>query len=111
MLSAQLNKPEPKLPDVPLEKVREFVLGRAEDLHSVLLGDRAAAKQALRTHVRPLVLSPKQEPDGPVFHVDGNMDLFAGVPDVMLLAAPQGFEPRYSAPEADVLTVERGGSN
>jgi hypothetical protein len=28
-----------------------------------------------------------------------------------VLAAPQGFEPRYSAPEADVLTVERGGCN
>jgi hypothetical protein len=27
------------------------------------------------------------------------------------LAAPQGFEPRYSAPEADVLPLNEGATN
>ena len=30
--------------------------------------------------------------------------------DDLVLVAPQGFEPRYAAPEAAVLTVERGGN-
>ena len=54
-------------------------------------GERPVAKQALRTHSRPLVLSPKETPEGPVFTVQGNMEPLSGLPIVMLLAASQGF--------------------
>jgi hypothetical protein len=37
------------------------------------------------------VLAPKDTPDGAVFTVEGNLELFSGLPDVMLLVAPQGF--------------------
>ena len=109
-IDLQLHKVQPEPPNVPIERVREFVLERAADLQKILLRDRAAAKQALLTHFRPLVLSPKYTPDGPVFTVEGNMDLFSGLPDAMLLAAPQGFEPRYAAPEAAVLPLNEGAT-
>jgi site-specific DNA recombinase len=91
-IDRQIHEVQPEPPKVPTERVREFVLERAAELETILLGDRAAAKQALLTHFRPLVLAPKQTPDGPVFTVEGNLDLFSGLPDVMLLAAPQRIE-------------------
>jgi hypothetical protein len=87
-IDRQLKEVQPEPPKVSTERVREFVLQRASELEMILLGDRAAAKQALRTHFRPLVLAPKETPDGPVFTVEGNLDLFSGLPDVMLLVAP-----------------------
>jgi hypothetical protein len=47
-----------------------------DNLQAILLGDRIAAKLALRTHLKPLALSPKDTPDGPVYLVEGNLDLF-----------------------------------
>ncbi len=40
-----------------------------------------------------------------VVEVGGNLE-FVGIKKS--LAAPQGFEPRYSAPEADVLPLNEG---
>jgi DNA invertase Pin-like site-specific DNA recombinase len=88
-IEGQINESQPVPTLISPEKVREFVLGRASELQTILLGDRMAAKEALRTHFRPLVLAPKESPDGPVFTVEGSLDLFSGVPDVMLLAAPR----------------------
>jgi site-specific DNA recombinase len=88
VIDRQLKEVQPEPPKVSTERVREFVLQKASELETILQGDRAAAKQALRTHFRPLVLAPKDTPDGPVFTVEGNLDLFSGLPDVMLLVAP-----------------------
>ncbi|MGA7241555.1 MAG: hypothetical protein WBX19_00155 [Terracidiphilus sp.] len=63
-IDLQLHQVQPAPPKVPIEKIREFVLERSADLQKILLGDRAAAKQALLTHFRPSVLSPMETPDG-----------------------------------------------
>lgn len=81
------NIAEPRL--VPLDRVRHLVLQQADRLLSVLLNDRATAKLALRTHFKPLVLTPKETLNGPAYSVEGVMDLFSGLEDVMLLAAPR----------------------
>jgi len=88
-----LQEARPNPPNVPIERIREFVTRQASKLKSLLLGDPAAAKLALQTHFKPLVLSPKDTPDGPNFTVEGGFDLFAGSEDVMLLVAGAGFEP------------------
>ena len=111
VIEGHLKEIQPELPKVSTERVREFVLQRASELETILLGDRAAAKQALRTHFRPLVLAPKETPDGPVFTVEGNMDLLSGLPDVMLLVAPQGFEPRLIGSEPTVLPLNEGATD
>ena len=111
VIEGHLKEIQPELPKVSTERVREFVLQRASELETILLGDRAAAKQALRTHFRPLVLTPKETPDGPVFTVEGNMDLFSGLPDAMLLVAPQGFEPRLIGSEPTVLPLNEGATD
>jgi hypothetical protein len=91
-----LNNPTLEVPDVGIEQIREFVLKQANNLSALLLGDRTAAKQAIRTYFKPLVLAPKETPNGRVFTVEGTFDLFSGLPDVMLLASPTGFEPVLS---------------
>ena len=67
---------DPEPPKVSIERIREFVLQQASRIELVLLGNREAAKQALRTHFKPLVLSPKETPDGPVFTVQGGWICF-----------------------------------
>lgn len=49
VIEGHLKEIQPELPKVSTERVREFVLQRASELETILLGDRAAAKQALRT--------------------------------------------------------------
>jgi site-specific DNA recombinase len=88
VIDGLLKESTPEVPDVPIERIREFVFQQASRLEPLLLGDRAAAKQALRAHFNPLVLAPKETPDGPVFSVEGTLDLFSGLEDVMLLVAP-----------------------
>jgi len=78
-IERRLRETAPELPKVAIETVRTFVFQKAEELKSVLLQDRAAAKLALRTHFKPLVLSAKEPRDGPVFTVEGGFDPFAGL--------------------------------
>ena len=88
-----ISETVPELPDVPIERIREFVLQNANDLSTVILANAAVAKQALQTHFKPVVLTPKQTNDGPLFTVQGTFDLFSGVPDVMQLVPRGGLEP------------------
>jgi site-specific DNA recombinase len=99
----EVDFPEPQ--PVPIDRLRHFVLEQSERLKSVLLQDRATAKLALRTHFKPLVLTPKATLTGPVYSVEGVFDLFSGLEDVMLLVAPQGFEPRLIGSEPTVLPL------
>jgi hypothetical protein len=77
-------------------------------IKSLLLGDRGAAKLALRTYFKPLILLPKETENGPVLSVEGSFDLFSGLEGVMLLVAPQGFEPRLIGSEPTVLPLNEG---
>ncbi|HEV2323755.1 MAG TPA: recombinase family protein [Terracidiphilus sp.] len=59
-----------RLPVISVERIREFVQRHANNISSLVLAEPVAAKHALRTHFRPIVLMPKQTPDGPVFVVN-----------------------------------------
>jgi site-specific DNA recombinase len=75
------------------EELRKFIVEKANDFQSLLLGDPVLAKDALRKHVRELVLTPRQTPSGPVFDVSGDIDLFAADSRVMQMVARDGVEP------------------
>ena len=45
-----------------------------------------------------------------MYLVEGNLAPFQGLPDVMLMVASQGFEPRLIGSEPTVLNIERGGN-
>jgi hypothetical protein len=92
-ITRELEEPASVIPDVPIEHIREIVLQKAKDLEDILLGSPEDAKLALHTHVRPLVLTPIEAPEGRLLRVSGTVDLFSGASPVMPLVAPQGFEP------------------
>lgn len=61
----------PKHPDIPLERIREFVLRQASNMASLMVAEPAVAKQALCAYFKPLVLKPKLSRKGPVYVVQG----------------------------------------
>jgi site-specific DNA recombinase len=110
-ITRELEEPVSEIPDVPIEHIREIVLQKAKDLEDILLGSPEDAKLALRTHVRPLVLTPIESPEGPLLRVSGTVDLFSGASPVMPLVAPQGFEPRLIGSEPTVLPLNEGATD
>jgi len=70
------SQAEPEPPEVPIERIRLFVVEQATNLETLLLRDRARAKQALCTYFNPLMVSPKQTKDGLVFTVAGGVNRF-----------------------------------
>jgi site-specific DNA recombinase len=78
---------------VSLEELRQFILKKANDLRSLLVGDPVLAKDALRKHVSELVLTPRQTPSGPVFDVSGDVNFFLQDSHVMQMVARDGVEP------------------
>jgi hypothetical protein len=90
-LERRLGEAKPVLQSVPIDRVRDFVYEKATDLKSILLSDPKRAKIALRNHFKPLVLSPKLRPDGPVYSAEGTFDLLSEEEAVMLLASPTDF--------------------
>ena len=76
-----------------LEGVREFASAKLLDLRTLVHADITAARTALAKHIAEIVLTPKQSPEGPVYEVSGDVDLFGGEQDVMLMVARDGVEP------------------
>ena len=59
-----------------LEDLRSFFCEKALELRTLLRGDVERARQALAKHIEKLVLTPKETPEGPVFEVSGDVDVF-----------------------------------
>jgi len=57
--------------------------------------DPQLAKAAIQKHIGKLVMKPKQTPEGPVFEVAGDIDLFAGDSSVMLNNPVGGIAQHY----------------
>ena len=76
-----------------LEGVREFAASKLMDLRTLVNSDITAARNALAKHIAQIVLTPKQTPEGAVYEVSGDVDLFGGEQDVMLMVARDGIEP------------------
>lgn len=56
--------------------MRMFFCERVSELRTLLCGDVDTARKALAKHVEKLVLTPKETPDGPVFEVTGDVEVF-----------------------------------
>ena len=78
-----------------LEGVREFASAKLLDLRALVHADITAARTALAKHIAEIVLTPKQSPEGPVYEVSGDVDLFGGEQDVMLMVARDGIAQHY----------------
>ena len=76
-----------------LEAVREFASAKLLNPRALVHADITATRTALAKHIAQIVLTPKQSPEGPVYEVSGDVDLFGGEQDVMLMVARDGIEP------------------
>ena len=94
---------------VTIADLREFVARKATDLGEILRADVTSARRALAKHVQKLVLTPQEIPDGPVFEVSGDVDLFGGDPCVVQMVARDGFEPPTPAFSGPRSTPELPG--
>jgi hypothetical protein len=73
---ATLNQPQEI--STSLEELRTFFSERALELRTVLRADVDRAREALAKHIKKLVLTPKDTPQGPVFEVSGDVEVFDG---------------------------------
>jgi hypothetical protein len=82
---------------ITFEEFKAFVRRKANDLKCVLRGDPALAKQTISRIVQRLVLTPVGFPDGPVFEVTGDIDLFAEKNCVLLNSALDRTTKHYTS--------------
>jgi site-specific DNA recombinase len=71
-----LNQPQEI--SASLEELREFFCEKALELRTVLRADVDRARLAMAKHIKKLVLTPKETPEGPVFEVSGDVEVFDG---------------------------------
>ncbi len=91
---------------VNAEEIRKFVIENVTRLRSLLRHDFTKARTALMSHVKPLVLTPQESPDGPLYAVSGNIDLPVSTGSVMQMVARDGIEPptpAFSGLESPIL--------
>jgi hypothetical protein len=87
------------------DEQREFVLQRADNFAALLRAEPLIARRTLRQHITKLVLTPRQTADGPVFEVTGDVNLFAGDPDVMLSKPLEGIAQHDTLPSIPLCGV------
>jgi len=97
---------------ISLKALKDFVAKKASDLQTILSSDPQLAKDALRKHITKLVLTPRRTLNGPVFDVSGDVKLFAGESNVMLMVPGTGDE-RFCAFRVghDVLLLFKEGES
>ena len=83
-----------KLPDVPIERIREFVQRQASNMSTLLLSEPAAAKRALLLYFKPVVLTPRLTAGDHVFVVSGTNMLGAPLPSPAELEVAQNLWDR-----------------
>jgi site-specific DNA recombinase len=76
-----------------LSEARKFAADRLMNLATFLRANTDIAKPAILTHIKQLVLTPRQLPTGPVYEVSGSLELTPPDHDVMPLVARDGIEP------------------
>jgi len=73
---------------VSVEETRRLVTDKLKELFNVCQADISKARQMMQQLIKTLVLVPVDSPDGPIYEVIGDVDLFAPgaaiSPDVML---------------------------
>ena len=86
---------EPKVPEFTIEEVREFLRRKTQEFTNILAGKAETSRAQLQKSITKLVLTPKQTPDGSVFEVRGDINLFHGSGDVMLTNSLEGIAQQY----------------
>jgi len=86
---------EPKVPEFTIEEVREFLRRKTQEFIDILVGNAETSRAQLQKRITKLVLTPKHTPDGFVFEVTGDINLFQGNGDVMLTNSLEGFAQHY----------------
>ena len=86
---------EPKVPEFTIEEVREFLRRKTQELANILAGNAETSRAQLQKRITKLVLTPKHTPDGSVFEVTGDINLFQGNGDVMLTNSLEGIAQQY----------------
>jgi hypothetical protein len=86
---------EPKAPEFTIEEVREFLRRKTQEFTNTLAGNAETSRAQLQKRITKLVLTPKQTPDGSVFDVTGDINLFQGNGDVMLTNSLEGIGEHY----------------
>ena len=66
---------------VSVEETRRLVTEKVDNLLQVCLTDLEMARKVLQDFIHTLVLIPVDTPDGPIYEVMGDVDLFAGGDD------------------------------
>jgi hypothetical protein len=108
-LSAELTKVESRIAEIDRlltvkptskpttftdEQVAEFLRQECRDFCDTLAGDAEFARREIQEHIKSLVLTPKDTPDGQVLEVSGDVALLpAG--DVLVESPMEGIAQQY----------------
>jgi hypothetical protein len=71
-------------------EMREFVFKNVMKLQTLLRNDASKSKAALARHIGQLTLTPRETPKGPVYEVNGALDVLDDENDVVPLVARDG---------------------
>ena len=93
------RKPAGQTPTFSTEQINEFLKRKSRAFADVLTGDPTRAKQELQKHITKLVLTLKETPDGNAFEVSGDVALFVGdKEDVMVTNSLERIAQHYTLP-------------
>jgi len=76
-----------------IAEIRDFITRELLSIRSLLRENVAQTKLILRRHIRDLVLTPQEGPDGPFYQTSGRWDFLPEDNRVFALVARDGIEP------------------
>ena len=98
------SKPAAKLPTFTDEQIREFLQKECKDFCELLKGDLEVAKREIQKRIKRLVLTPRQTPNGTVFEITGDVELFQHE-DAMLNNSMEGIGQHCALPRIELTDV------
>jgi hypothetical protein len=99
-------QPAGQTPTFSTQQINEFLKRKSRVFADVLTCDPTRAKQELQKHITKLVLTPKETPNGCVFEATGDVALFVGEKeDVMVTNSLEGNAQHDSLPPIPLAGV------
>jgi hypothetical protein len=87
-------KPTSKPTTFTDEQIAEFLRQECRDFCDALAGDAEFARREIQKHIKSLVLTPKDTPDGPVLEISGDVALLR-TGDVLVESPMEGIAQHY----------------
>ena len=87
-------KPAKELPNFTDEQIREFLRRECTDFCEALAGDPELARREIQKHIKNLIVTPRETPDGAALEIKGDVELFRGG-DVLLEVSLEGIAQHY----------------